>query len=79
MLTSRFKTIAIVGYSSCVNCNNRNGAAHGAVCLLQARRGENGIIGRKVNSNGRHKEISEPFDLDKEILIHWERIARDSK
>lgn len=77
-ITSRYTTIATVGYTGSVT-RNENRAAHGGVCHLQARRGANGIIGRRVNTNGRHQEVGEPFDLDANTLTHWERIARSSR
>jgi len=78
-LTTRFQTVAIVGYSQGVS-RNQNPAAHGGVCLLQARRGANGeTLGRKVNTNGRHKEIGESFPLDSSTLLHWQSIAKASR
>ena len=77
-LTSRFQTIAIVGYTASVS-RDENRAAHGGVCLLQVRKGANGLLGRKVNSNGRHEEKGESFDLDAATLAHWESIADSSR
>jgi hypothetical protein len=77
-LTSRFQTIAIVGFSAGVS-RDQNPAAHGGVCLLQARIGTNGQFGRKVNTNGRHKEIGEAFALDHDTLRHWQAIAAASR
>jgi len=77
-ITSKYTTIAITGFTGGVS-KNQNPAAHGAVCLLQARRGANGLIGRKVNSNGRHTETGEAFDLDAATLANWERIAKSNK
>ena len=77
-ITTRWTTIATVGYLPGI-AKNENRAAHGAVCHLQARKGESGIIGRKVNTNGRHQEISEAFPLDAETLAHWERIEASSR
>lgn len=73
-ITSKWQTVATVGYTGSVS-RDENRAAHGAVCHLQARKGKNGLIGRKVNSNGRHHEVGEAFALDAEMLAHWERIA----
>lgn len=73
-ITRKYTTIAIIGYTDSVS-RNENRAAHGAVCLLQARIARNGLIGRKVNSNGRHREIGSAFSLDTETLVHWESIA----
>ena len=78
-ITSKFKTVAIVGYSGSVSSRNENRAAHGAVCLLQARRGANGLVGRKVNSNGRHEEVGDVFELDEERLAEWDAIDKASK
>lgn len=76
-ITTKWLTVAIVGYTSSVS-RDENRAAHGGVCLLQARKGANGILGRKVNSNGRHEEKGESFDLDADTLAHWEKIAKSS-
>jgi len=78
-LTTKYTTVATVGYSGSVNSRNENRAAHGAVCHLQARKGANGIIGRRVNSNGRHQETGEAFALDADTLAQWERIAFASR
>ena len=78
-LTAKFQTVAIVGYAGSVSSKNENRSAHGAVCLLQARKGANGIVGRKVNSNGRHSETGDSFALDTDTLAHWERIAKASR
>lgn len=78
-LTTKYTTIATVGYSGSVNSRNENRAAHGAVCHLQARKGAHGVIGRRVNSNGRHQETGEAFALDADTLAHWERIAKSAR
>ena len=71
-LTNRWKTICILSYQGSVN-RDENRAAHGGVCLYQARiSGKNGRRGRKVNSNGRHEEIGDAFALDDQMLAHWE-------
>jgi len=77
-LTSRFQTIAIVGYTAGVS-RDENRAAHGGVCLLQARKGVSGLLGRKVNSNGRHEEKGEAFEIDADTLAHWESVADSSR
>jgi hypothetical protein len=77
-ITSKFQTVAIVGYSGSVS-RDQNRAAHGAVCLLQARISKTGFLGRKVNSNGRHAEVGQSFTLDAETLASWERIAKQSR
>jgi hypothetical protein len=73
-LSSKWQTVATVGYHNPVS-RDENRAAHGGVCLLQARKGARGTIGRKVNSNGRHEEIGTAFELASERLQHWQRIA----
>lgn len=78
MITSKYETIATVGYSGSVS-KNENRAAHGGVCHLQARKGANGLIGRRVNTNGRHREVGEAFELDSDTLHHWECIAKASR
>ena len=77
-ITTRWTTVATVGYSGSVS-RDENRSAHGGVCLLQARMGANGLLGRKVNSNGRHEEKGEAFDLDADTLAHWEKIAKASR
>jgi hypothetical protein len=77
-ITTKWTTVATVGYSSGVS-RDENRSAHGGVCHLQARKGARGILGRKVNSNGRHTETSESFDLDQATLSHWELIAKSSR
>lgn len=77
-LTSKFTTIATVGFSGSV-CINQNPAAHGGVCHLQARRTADGIVGRRVNTNGRHSETGETFTIDAYTLIRWQRINRSSR
>lgn len=77
-ITTRWTTIATVGYTASVS-KNENRAAHGGVCHLQARKGANGVIGRKVNTNGRHQEIGEAFPLDAATLARWERIEAGSR
>jgi hypothetical protein len=73
---SEFETIAVVGFSGSVSRRNYNPAAHGGVCLLQARANGNGEhVGRKVNSNGRHKEVGNAFFLDSDTLSHWESMG----
>jgi hypothetical protein len=70
-INTRFTTIATVGYTGSVT-RNENRAAHGGVCLLQVKRNAFGkAIGRKINSNGRHLEVSKPFELDAATLDHW--------
>lgn len=78
-ITAKYTTVATVVYTGSVNSKNENRAAHGAVCHLQARKGANGIVGRKVNSNGRHQEIGDSFPLDADTLAHWERIAKSAR
>lgn len=78
-ITTKYTTIATVGYAGSVSSKNENRAAHGAVCHLQARKGANGIVGRKVNINGRYQETGESFPLDADTLAHWERIAKSAR
>jgi hypothetical protein len=74
-ITTKWTTIATVGFSYSVG-RHQNQAAHGGVCHVQAKKGSNGMLGRRVNSNGRHSETGEAFELDAETLAHWESIAR---
>jgi hypothetical protein len=46
---------------------------------LQVRKGANGLLGRKVNSNGRHEEKGEAFAIDADTLAHWGKIAKASR
>ena len=78
-ITGKYTTIATIGFSGSVNSSNENRAAHGAVCHMQARKGANGIIGRKVNSNGRHQEVGEAFELDADTLAQWTSIEQSSR
>jgi hypothetical protein len=78
-LTSKYKTIATVGYTGSVS-RDENRAAHGAVCHLQARRAKDGsLLGRKVNTNGRHIETGDSFPIDARQLTEWERIAKSAR
>jgi len=76
-LTSKYQTIATVGYSAsiCVRRGCENQAAHGGVCHLQARISGGRIIGRKINSNGRHTEVGTAGDMTADQLAHWETLA----
>lgn len=75
-ITTKWATICIVGYDGSVASGaDENRMAHGAVCHYQARRGANGLLGRKVNSNGRHSETGKAFSLDADTLARWERIG----
>jgi monoamine oxidase len=76
-ITNEWQTIATVGFSGCVNAYDSNPAAHGAVCHFEARGNAIGrLVGRKVNSNGRHQEISETFPLTRDRLALWQKLAR---
>jgi len=62
-LTRRFQTIITRGYTAAVS-RNENRAAHGAVCHTQCRRTASGAIRcRQVNSNGRHIETGESYEI----------------
>lgn len=74
-LTTRWKTICIVGYTGSVSREDYNPAAHGGVCLCQARRtAGGGIIARKVNTNGRHEEVGESYPIDADTVADWEHL-----
>jgi hypothetical protein len=75
-ITSTWKTIATVGFAGCVNAHDSNPAAHGAVCHLEARQGTRGLLGRRVNSNGKHEEVSQAFSLTADQLAQWQKLAR---
>ncbi len=36
-------------------------------------------MGRKVNVNGRHREIGKSFALDADTLAHWKRIESSNR
>ena len=74
-ITTTWKTIAIVGYSGAV-ASPQNYDAHGGVCLLEARQGKAGLLGRKVNSTGRHREVGKPFSLTADQLAQWQRVGQ---
>ena len=81
IVTSTWTTLAIVGYRGSVaeSARDENRAAHGGVCLLQVRRNKAGLrIGRRVNSNGNHKEFGKTFPLFAQTLAQWEMIAADA-
>ena len=74
-ITSTWQTIATVGFSGCVNAHDSNPCAHGAVCHLEARRNARGeLLGREVNSNGRHQETGKAFPLTAARLQQWQSI-----
>lgn len=75
-ITNKWQTIATVGFSGCVNAYDSNPAAHGAVCHLEARQGTRGLLGRRVNSTGRHKEVGKAFPLTADQLAQWKGMAR---
>lgn len=74
----RWATICTVGFSGAVG-QDQNPSAHGGVKHCQAKRLQSGRLqGRYVNSNGRHNEIGDPFDIDEDQLKHWQSIAKCS-
>lgn len=80
-IKATWTTLAIAGFSGSVaaSYHSENRAAHGGVCLLQVRRNKAGLrIGRRVNSNGNHKEFGKAFPLFAQTLAQWEMIAADA-
>ena len=73
-ITNKWTTIASVGFCGPVS-RDENRAAHGGTCLLQARNAKGGVVGREVNSNGRHQEVGASFALDAERLARWVAIG----
>lgn len=73
-LTRTWRTIAVVGYYGAVS-RHQEPRAHGGVCLLQARMGSRGALGRRVNSTGRHHEVGEVFGLTAEALAQWRSVG----
>jgi len=79
VVTTKWATVAIVGFSTSVS-RNENRSAHGGVCALQVRKTQDGLrLGRKVNTNGKHKEIGEVFLLSEERLAQWDQLAKASR
>ena len=74
-ISKKWTTIATVGFSFAVG-RYENRAAHGAACHLQIRQGEDGLLGRRVNFNGKHQETGDAFALDAKLLAHWESLGR---
>lgn len=74
-ITNKYTTICTVGYSGSVS-RDENRAAHGAVCHIQVRKSSGRILARKVNTNGRHREIGEAFEPTTIEIAHWESIAQ---
>jgi hypothetical protein len=71
----RWRTVAIVGYTGPVS-RDEDRRAHGGVCFLQLRNEPKfGIRARKVNSNGRHSEVGDPWTPDADTVAHWLRIG----
>ena len=88
MATATYKrtwtTLAIVGYTCSVaeSYGKENKSAHGGVCLLQIRKVKNGLDGlmaRRVNSNGSHQEVGKAFLIDDVTLAKWHRIAKAAR
>lgn len=74
-VTTRWQTMGVVGYEGGVG-RYQNPAAHGGVCLLQARRAAGGrLLGRRVNSTGRQHEYGEAFPIDAATLARWREIG----
>jgi predicted amino acid dehydrogenase len=85
MATATYKrtwtTLAIVGYTGSVaeSYAKENRSAHGGVCLLQVQQLANGVMARRVNSNGEHKEFGKPFEIDAGTLARWHQIAKAAR
>ena len=77
-ITTKYQTICTVGYTGSVS-RDENRAAHGGVCHIQVRRGANGLLARKVNTNGRHEEVGASFVPTAEQVARWEAIAKASR
>jgi len=77
-ITTRWNTICTVGYTGPVS-RDQDQRAHGGVTHCEARRTRAGRLqGRKINTNGRHEEVGEPFDLTGDQLDRWQRIAEEA-
>jgi hypothetical protein len=77
-LTTKWQTICTVGFSGSVS-RDENPAAHGGVKLCQARRHGDKIIARFVNTNGRHQEVGDKFEIDEDRIADWESIEKSSR
>ena len=77
-ITAKWQTVCTIGVEV-IPVEREQGdsrKARAGVCHCQARMcGKNGLRGRWVNANGRHREISYSFSLDAAKLRHWESIA----
>jgi hypothetical protein len=85
MATATYKrtwtTLAIVGYTGSVadGYATANRSAHGGVCLLQVQQLANGVVARRVNSNGSHQEVGKAFLIDAVTLAKWHQIAKAAR
>jgi hypothetical protein len=70
-ITSKWATIAEVCYSHCVNTRNPNPSAAGGVCLIQVRANGTQLLARRVNSNCRHTETGDAFEITPAELDYW--------
>lgn len=70
-ITTKYQTIATYGYTAPV-IEPQERRAHGGVCLIQVRRQGARIIARKINSNGRFREVGKPFTPSAEQLDNWQ-------
>lgn len=74
-VTMRWKTICTVCFRGAVDALKENPAAHGNVCHFQVRKNAFGeVLGRKVNSNGSHREVGKAFLIDDATLARWESL-----
>jgi hypothetical protein len=77
-ITTKYQTICTVGYQGSVS-RDENRAAHGSVCHIQVRRAGGRVLARKVNANGRHREVGDAFEPTADQLARWESIAKSSR
>jgi hypothetical protein len=74
-ITAKFTTVVTIGFQFAVG-RNQNPAAHGGVCHIQLRRGAKGVVARRVNTNGRHREVGETFTPSEQQLSQWGSMVR---
>lgn len=75
---ARYETVCTVGFNGPVS-RNENRSAHGGVCHIQTRKSLKGLIARKVNTNGRHKEIGDSFEPTADQITHWELLGKAAR
>jgi hypothetical protein len=47
--------------------------------IRKVKNGLDGLMARRVNSNGTHQEIGKPFLIDDVTLARWHKIAKAAR